>query len=232
MEEKKSIRIQKLISQMGLASRREAEQWILSGRIKVNGKTVDKMGILIDPERDQIEVDGKKISDAKKTNQKTVIIYKPKGYIVSKKDELNRPTIYDLPSLKNALSGLKYIGRLDQNTEGLLILSTDGELVQKLSHPKFKIQRTYQVLINSPLDISTIEKINRDGIKIKPLSSKNATSGSLYSWYQLETDHGKSNLIQELFEPLNRRVLRTIRIKFGSYELPEKLKPGEMVVLK
>ena len=145
------IRLQKLISQMGLASRREAETWISNGRIHVNGELVTDLGVKVDPETVSLQLDGKPV-EVKKPPLVYWLFNKPDQILISRKPEPGKPCIFELPNLKKLPFLVSPVGRLDFRTEGLLLLSNDGELVHRLSHPSYKLPRLYQVLIGGRLE--------------------------------------------------------------------------------
>jgi 23S rRNA pseudouridine2605 synthase len=137
------IRLQKYLSQAGVASRRACENIILQGRVKVNGKTVNKLGTKVDPYKDQIEVDGSICHT--RAYSIYIIMNKPKGILTTVKDPLGRPTVIDL--LKDVNERVFPVGRLDKDTEGLLLLTNDGEVTFRLTHPKYEIVKTYVATI-------------------------------------------------------------------------------------
>ena len=163
-------RLQKFISQAGIASRRHAEVLIESGKVRVNGQTVTKLGTKVDPDKDRVEVNGKPI---KLTKHVYILLNKPKRYITTRHDPQKRKTIYDLlPS--NLRSVVWPVGRLDFNTEGLLLLTNDGELTQVLTHPSKEHEKEYEVVLDKELSEGKIEKL-RQGMFLdhkKPLRPK------------------------------------------------------------
>ena len=153
------IRLQKVLAQAGLASRREAEQWIQAGRISVNGKVVTTLGAQADPAVDRITVDGKVITRLEP--KVYYLLNKPTGYVSTCEDELGRPTVLDL--LKPLKFRLFPVGRLDWDTEGLLLLTNDGELAQRLLHPRFHIRRTYLAKVEGIPTIETLQRLTTAG---------------------------------------------------------------------
>ena len=154
-------RLQKVISKAGIASRREAEKMITEGRVSVNGKVVTELGTKIDATRDKVFVDNKKIVLEEKVY---LILNKPKGIVTTLKDEKGRMTVIDL--IKDVPQRVYPVGRLDYNTEGLLLLTNDGELTNKLIHPSFKIYKTYIAKLKG---IPQEEKLDilRVGVKLE-----------------------------------------------------------------
>ena len=148
-------RLQKFISGAGITSRRHAEELILAGKVKVNGKVVREMGVKVDPAKDSVEVNGKKIREQKLIY---LVMNKPKRYMTTRNDPERRKTVFDLlPSeLKNVVWP---VGRLDYHTEGLLIFTNDGELTQLLAHPSAEHEKEYEVVLDKELSAGRIEKI-------------------------------------------------------------------------
>jgi len=136
-------RIQKILAKAGIASRREAERMVLEGRVTVNGRVIDTLGLKTDPLKDAIKVDGKRLTGFEPPM--TLLLNKPRGYLATVKDPKGRPTVMDL--LKHLKLRIYPVGRLDLDAEGLLLLTNDGELANRLAHPKFSIPRTYLVKV-------------------------------------------------------------------------------------
>ena len=153
------MRLQKVLAQAGLASRREAEQWIQAGRISVNGKVITTLGTQADPAVDRIAVDGKVITHLEP--RVYYLLNKPTGYVSTCEDELGRPTVLDL--LKPIKFRLFPVGRLDWATEGLLLLTNDGELAQRLLHPRFHIRRTYLAKVEGIPTAQSLQRLTLTG---------------------------------------------------------------------
>ena len=232
------MRIQKWLSQMGLASRREAETWISEGRIAVNGEVVTELGRKIDPETDQVSLDGKALSRGLPPRVYW-LLNKPDEVLTARNDEFQRKTIYDLPKLNKIPFLIAPVGRLDFRTEGLLLLTNDGELANRLCHPKYRIPRLYHVLIGGKLTEEQEQAIRRgvtleDGptgaIDLRYAHGKNLGS-SRGSWYAITVHEGRNRLVRRLFEHFDLKVVRLIRVAFGDIRLPEDLKPGDYLQL-
>ncbi|MDW7651988.1 MAG: pseudouridine synthase, partial [Bacillota bacterium] len=133
------VRLQKYLSMAGVSSRRAGEKLILDGRVRVNGQTVTQMGVTVDPENDTVEVDNRVVRPAEK--KEYILLYKPLGYVTTLKDQFDRPTVKELV----ADAGVRVfpVGRLDMDTSGLLLLTNDGELANRLSHPSFGVEKEY-----------------------------------------------------------------------------------------
>lgn len=136
-------RVQKLLSRAGLASRREAEEWIRQGRVTVNGRVVE-LGASADPRVDAIKVDGKRAHLP--ATYRYFLLHKPRGTVTTREDPKRRPTVFDLVPAGER-KGLKAVGRLDYNTEGLLLLTDDGDFAQRVAHPRYGCTKTYEVKV-------------------------------------------------------------------------------------
>src|SRR6476659_1252427 len=149
------IRLQKILSQAGVASRRAAEKLIAEGRVTVNGRTILEMGVKADPAADDIRVDGRRIRSAERLRY--ILLNKPKGYVTTRSDPQRRRTVIDL------LHGVKEyvypVGRLDYDTQGLLLLTNDGDLAAKLTHPRHQVDRTYEASVAGMPDDEAIERL-------------------------------------------------------------------------
>ena len=166
-------RLQKILAEAGLGSRRSCEELILKGHISINGQVVKTLGVQIDPEIDNIKFEGKKIKLERKVY---LLLNKPKGYVTTLSDPQGRPTIVSL--LKGVRERVYPVGRLDYDSEGLLFLTNDGDMANKLIHPKFKIAKTYLVKFKGKLEAVDIMRL-RKGIRIEGdnTSGRSSTSG-------------------------------------------------------
>lgn len=233
-----AMRIQKWLSQLGIASRREAETWITAGRIAVNGEIVRTLGQKITPGEDEVQLDGLQLKS--KTPPRVYwLLHKPDQVMTARHDGFGRQTIYDLPRLKNLKFLITPVGRLDFRTEGLLILTNDGELTHRLTHPRHKVPRHYHVLTTGKLSEREEREIQagiqlEDG-KTLPCELRYAHGKNLGasrgSWYTITVYEGRNRLVRRLFEHFNHRVVRLIRVGFGDLRLPEDLRPGEYLQL-
>lgn len=220
---------------MGIASRREAEKWISDGRLAVNGRVVDQLGTKINTETDHVALDGKTVK-AKIPPKVYWLLHKPDKTLTARGDESSdKPTIYDLPMLAKAKFLVSPVGRLDFRTEGLLLLTNDGELSYKLCRPEYHVPREYQVLLDSRLTKEEEQQIKKgitleDGpvrdVKITYVHGTNM-GVSTGSWYLVTVHEGRNRLVRRLFEHFNKRVVRLIRIGFGEIRLPNDLPVGE-----
>jgi 23S rRNA pseudouridine2605 synthase len=228
------MRIQKWLSQLGLTSRREAETWITDGRIAVNGRVVKELGSKVTPGIDQLAIDGKPLVQ-KAPPRVYWMLNKPDEVLTARSDTFQRTTIYDLPQLRKCPFLVVPVGRLDYRTEGLLLLTNDGEMANRLCHPKFHVPRSYHVLIGGKLTTEQERQIKHgitleDGptgrIDLRYAHGKNL-GASRGSWYMITVYEGRNRLVRRVFEHFGLKVVRLLRVGFGDLALPEDLKPGE-----
>ena len=159
-------RLQKFLANNGIASRRKAEEFILEGKVKVNGEIVRELGTKVDSEKDVVEFNNRKV---KVNNEKVyILLNKPVGYVVTTKDPQERYTVMDL--LKGLNKKVLPVGRLDMNTSGAILLSNDGDFINKITHPRNEIEKTYEVTIKSKITDEDIQML-RDGVEI-PVESE------------------------------------------------------------
>ncbi len=222
----KSERIAKFIAGSGLCSRREAERLIAFGKVSVNGVRIDSPALNVTAD-DIIEVNNKLIKPADKT--RLWLFHKPSGYVVSRKDEKGRETIYNLlpADMQNAI----YVGRLDLTSEGLLLLTNNGDLSRHLELPSTGWIRKYRARIFGNLTDEDIEKLQKgitvDGMKYAPITVVKESSTKSNSWVELSLREGKNREIRRIMEHLGYPVSRLIRISYGSFNLGN-LKEGEL----
>ncbi len=218
---KEGERIAKVIANSGYCSRRDAEKLILEGRVKVNGKVIDTPVVLITDH--SIKIDNKLLQRREKT--KLWIFNKPKGYIVTNNDLKGRKTIYNL--LPKNMPRVISIGRLDMDTEGLLLLTNNGDLSRYIEHPTTAWSRQYLVKVHGNTDtlISNIDKIGKigvtiDGIKYAPTKiSIEKQSESTNTWFKVVITEGKNKEVRNIMDYFNLKVVKLKRISFGSFHL-------------
>jgi 23S rRNA pseudouridine2605 synthase len=219
------VRLQKFLADAGVASRRAGEQVILAGRVTVNGQTVRLLGTKIDPDHDQVVVDGK-IIRAKK------LIYlamnKPVGCVCSRQDELNRPTIYEL--IPREWETVQTVGRLDYNSEGLIFLTNDGQFALRLTHPRYGVRKKYLATVEGEVTPAMLALFKRgifhDGEKLKALAARIVSGTRDKSVVELELGEGKNREVRRLFESQALTVKKLQRTQIGKIRLAE-LKPGK-----
>ncbi len=211
-------RVQKILAKAGIASRREAERIILEGRVTVNGRII-QLGEKADPEKDHIKVDGKRLP--RPEPKITLVLHKPRGYLSTVKDPKGRPTVMDL--LGKIKWRLYPLGRLDFDAEGLLLLTNDGEIAYRLTHPKFSISRTYWVKIQGVPGEKKLELLKK-GIQLEDGLAKAHSVHLLRereknSWIQITLTEGRTHLVKRLFAAIGHPVLKLKRIEFGPIRL-------------
>ena len=219
------VRLQKFLADAGVASRRSGEQFILEGRVKVNGQVVRLLGSKVDPDRDQVAVDGKPVR-AKKLVY--VALNKPPGCVCSRQDELNRPTIYQL--LPAEWETVQSVGRLDYNSEGLIFLTNDGQFALRLSHPRYGVRKKYLATVEGEVTPAMLELFKRgifhEGERLKALAARIVSGTRRKSVVELELGEGKNREVRRLFESQAVTVKKLQRIQIGKIRLGE-LKPGK-----
>jgi 23S rRNA pseudouridine2605 synthase len=222
----KGERIAKVMARAGLCSRREAEAWILEGRVKIDGKVLPSPAFCVTPEM-RIVVDGKPLPQAEPA--RLWRYYKPRGLVSTHKDEMGRPTIFE--ALPKDLPRVISIGRLDLNSEGLLLLTNDGELARHLELPSTGWIRRYRVRIHGQIDPNQLEKlkggITVEGMHYGPITAILDRQQGDNAWLTVSLQEGKNREIRRVFEFLGWPVSRLIRTSYGPFQL-DPLTPGEV----
>ena len=223
-------RLSKVIARNTSYSRRQAEKLIDEGRVSVDGKKIISQGINVS-ENNKIFVDKKLIN--RSTDIQIYIFHKPKGCLVTHNDPSNRKTIFDFINKK--YRNLITVGRLDYNSEGLLILTNDGQLKREFELPKNNYQREYKVKIQGKITDFIISKISKGitvkGQKYKSIEIKKINETSTYTWIRMILTEGKNREIRKIFDSLNMTVTRLIRVSYGKYRLG-KLQKGGLIKVK
>ena len=222
-------RIQKLLARAGYGSRREIEQWIRDGRVSVNGE-VATLGQRL-TNKDEVAIDNKPVSFRLVNEQEhqTLIYHKPEGEVCTKKDEEGRPTIFDrLPRVR--IGRWINVGRLDINTSGLLILTTDGDLAHRLMHPSSEIEREYAVRVFGLEDQELVKQLTKgvqldDGFAKFDKVSEAAGTGA-NKWFHVVLKEGRNREVRRLWEAIDCTVTRLMRVRFGNLSLPKQIRPG------
>ncbi len=223
------IRLNRFISQSGLCSRRKADLFIKEGRVKVNGKVVTQPGIKIDPERDTVEVDGKLIKQQEK--KVYIKIYKPRGYLTQLgKDKFGRKTLTDLMEEVGIKERVFPAGRLDLESEGLLILTNDGNFANIVMHPRKKIPKKYIVEVKGRVSGDTFKKMKKgkklDDTFLKPDDIKILKKKKNSTLLEITIHSGQKRIIRRFMKSFGHSVLRLIRIKIDGISL-DGLKPSQ-----
>lgn len=220
------VRLQKVIADAGIASRRKAETLITAGRVTVNGRVVRELGTRVDPERDHVKVDGRHLQQT--LPHVYLMLHKPKGYVSSLSDPEGRPTIADL------LPGVRLrvfpVGRLDFDAEGLLLLTNHGDLAQALLHPKYHVPKTYLIKVKGVLTDDQIRELERgvtleDG-RTAPATVQKVRKATENSWIEITIHEGRKHQVKRMLEAVGHPVLKLKRVRFGPLALGDLL-PGQ-----
>jgi 23S rRNA pseudouridine2605 synthase len=231
-----SERLQKFLSRAGVASRRAAEEMIKAGRVSVKGRVVQELGVKIDPERDAVRVDGRRVRPEALV---TVMLHKPYGYISTTKDPQGRRVVTDLLGEKGPR--LYPVGRLDYDATGLLLLTNDGELAQRLTHPRYQVPRTYRVTVAGEVSRETLRLLAR-GAEVAgrevPAEVQVRKGEAEKTVLEITVWEGRYHLIKRLLEQVGHPVLKLKRIAYGPLRLGRLprgahrfLTPAEMAAL-
>ena len=225
MEE--NIRLQKFLANQGICSRRKAEEYILEGQVRVNGKVVTELGVKINPEKDEVIFKEKKVG---KIDKKVyILLNKPIGYVTTTKDQFERSTVLDLVHVEEKILP---VGRLDMYTSGALILTNDGEFIYKVTHPKYEIEKTYNVTLKGIVTKDEIKKLE-EGVEIEDYTSGKAKVKILktdkekdISRIEITIHEGKNREVRKMCNSIGRKVLALHRSKIENIDV-KNLKLGE-----
>ena len=222
-------RLQKLIAAAGIASRRHAEELIAAGRVTVNGEVIKELGTKADPEKDHIKVNGKLINPQLKSREKVyVLLNKPKGYLSSVSDPEGRPLVTEL--LPPSLGKVHPVGRLDFNTEGLLLLTNDGDFTNYVTAARNRVEKVYEVKVKGVPAESGIARLRRgitleDGTRTAPAKIVLLHETQTNAWYEVLLHQGRNQQVRRMFELIGHSVLKLRRTRIGFLK-DEDLKPG------
>lgn len=216
------MRLQKWLAEAGLCSRREGERWIEAGRVSVNGEVVRQQGVQVGPDA-VVTVDGQPVTLTKSTLRVVVALHKPVGVICSRHDPEGRPSVY--PLVEGSGVRLVSVGRLDYNSEGLLLFTNDGELANKLTHPRHEVPRIYRVRVHGRVGESLLERL-RAGVMLDdgptgPLEVTVERVVGANSWVNITLKEGRNRIIRRIFSTVDMEVARLIRISYGGIELAD-----------
>ena len=229
------MRLNKIIAEAGITSRRGADQLIIDGRVSVDGFIVRELGAKFDPEKVKVMVDGETITRSLTKNY--VVLHKPKGVLSTMFDPEGRPSLADFIDLRT--DRLFHVGRLDKDSEGLILLTNDGDLTFRATHPSFGLEKTYIIEFDGNLPTG-VDKVLLKGIELEDGMGRVLTFKQLSpQWIEVSIHEGRYHIIRRLMEAVDVHVLRLIRTKFGPISLgdtPEgrwrDLNSGELVSLQ
>ena len=222
-------RLQKLIAAAGIASRRHAEELIAAGKVTVNGKVVKELGSKADPDNDHIKVNGKLINPQLRSREKVyVLLNKPKGYLSSVSDPEDRPLVTEL--LPPSLGRLHPVGRLDFNTEGLLLLTNDGDFTNFITAARNRVEKVYEVKVKGVPTEAGIQRLRHgitldDGTRTAPAKITKLNETKTNAWYEVKLHQGRNQQIRRMFELIGHSVLKLRRTRIG-FLTDDTLKPG------
>jgi 23S rRNA pseudouridine2605 synthase len=226
------VRLNKFLAHAGVCSRREADQWIREGRVKVNGRAVDELGLKVDPARDRVEAGGRAVRPAQE-QPVFLLLNKPAGPVVTVKDPFGRPTVMDL--LPKLPARVYPVGRLDADSQGALLFTNDGETAFRLTHPKHGVAKVYDVRVEGEPSEGEIKKLETgiflEGRKTAPARLRVLRRGSHWALLQIRIHEGRKREIRKMFEAMGYPVTSLVRVEFAGLTL-EGLRPGQWRYLK
>ena len=227
-----SIRLNKLLSMYGIASRRAADDLIAQGRVELNGKIVTELGTKADPDRDDIRVDGRRLKTA--PVKRYLLMYKPEGVVATRSDPQRRKTVIDLVVAAGVQGYFYPVGRLDYDSEGLIILTNDGEFAERVTHPRYELDRTYEAVIEGIPDERDLERLRKglliDGRRTLPARVKQlrVVSGKRGTQAVLEfvIREGRNRQVRKMCDAIAHPVARLRRTRIGNVT-DSVLRPGD-----
>jgi pseudouridine synthase len=227
-----SLRLNKFLAHAGVCSRREADRMIGEGRVVVNGSTVTELGFKVDPSRDRVVADGRGVR-GEEERRVFILLNKPAGRVVSVKDPFGRPTVMDL--LPRLPVRVYPVGRLDVDTEGVLLLTNDGDTALRLTHPRYGVAKAYEVRVEGEPSEEDLDKVRRgiflEGRRTAPARVKVLRRGHRHSLLRVEIHEGRKREIRKLFEAVGYPVSGLVRVEFAGLKLGN-LMPGHWRMLK
>jgi pseudouridine synthase len=219
-------RLQKVLAHAGVASRRASERLIVDGRVTVNGRVVTELGTRVDPEHDAIKVDGKRLQAPPRAHS-YLLVHKPRGYVTTLSDPQGRPTVREL--VKGVRRRVYPVGRLDLDSEGLLLLTDDGDLARDLMDPRSRVPRTYHVKVQGAPEAAVLTRLRRgvvlDGRRTRPARVKSIRPGK-NPWLEITIVEGRNRQIRRMCEAVGHRVVKLRRVRLGPLELG-RMAPGD-----
>jgi len=206
--------LDRVISRAGLGSRTEARRWIADGRVAVNGRAIQTPDHWVDPERDRVTFDGRPLRAAQKVY---LLLYKPKGYLTTYKDPEGRATVYDL--LADVKTFVSPVGRLDQDTSGLLILTNDTDFADFVTSPESKVPKTYLVKASTRLSDEQLEQL-RSGVELndgptRPATVTRSRDAAKYTFFEITITEGRNRQVRRMVEAIGAKVLKLVRTRIG-----------------
>ncbi len=212
-------RIQKIIARAGICSRRKAEDLIVQGLVSVNGRVVCELGTKADPDHDEVRVQGKRILAER--DDVYIMLHKPEGYITSLSDPHGRPTVMDL--LRKEKTRVFPVGRLDWDSSGVLLLTNDGELAQKLTHPSYQVSKTYEVKVKGEPDENALKRLRRGislaGRKTAPAEVRIMPRKGKHTWLAISLVEGRNRQVRRMCEAVGHPALKLKRTRLGPLNL-------------
>ena len=210
-------RLQKYLAECGIASRRKCEEYIIQGKVQVNGKTITELGVKVNPEKDKITFEGKNVKQEER--KVYILLNKPIGYVTTSDEQFGRDKVLDLVKVRERVVP---VGRLDMYTSGALILTNDGDFVYKVTHPKHEITKTYTVTVKGIIKNEEVEQL-RKGVKIDDYTTRPAKVKILktdeekdISRLEITIHEGKNRQVRRMCESVGRRVIALHRSKIGN----------------
>lgn len=220
MNESAEIRLQKYLAECGIASRRKCEEFILEGKVSVNGKQINELGTKINPQKDKIFYCGELVNNNEKLIY--ILLNKPIGYVTTVRDQFDRETVLDLVKVKQRVVP---VGRLDMYTSGALILTNDGNFIYKITHPKHEVTKTYTATVKGIVNNDEVEKL-RKGVQIEDYTTKPAEVKILktdleknISRLEITIHEGKNRQVRKMCESINKKVIALHRSKIGNLDV-------------
>ncbi|HLH01033.1 MAG TPA: pseudouridine synthase [Bryobacteraceae bacterium] len=210
--------LDRVLSKAGLGSRTDARKWIGGGRVKVNGKVVQTPDQWVDLERDRVSLDGRPVRAGRKIY---LLLYKPKGYITTYRDPQARPTVYDL--IRDVGQWLVPVGRLDQDTSGLLLLTNDTRFAERVTNPDYKVSKTYLVKTSTLLSDEQLEQLRRglvlsDGLT-QPATVNRVRDSARSSFVEITIREGRNRQVRRMIEAAGSKVLKLVRTRIGEIQI-------------